>query len=436
MSQQSPTLNSAIRPIFDFAIGVRGAAALAMIFALAVILTPSAQAQTLNLIHRFTNVDGAHPYAGLTSDAQGRLYGTTAAGGTNNLGTVFRLTHVGPGWVQDVLYVFRGGTDGGVPVARVVFGPDGTLYGTTTEGGDPNCDRPTTCGVVFRLQPPPTACKTPLCPWTETVIHNFEGTLGGHDGQTPMSEVSFDSAGNIYGTTTQGGQYNYGMAYKLTRTSGGWTETNLHSFTIYEQYPYSGLTIDAQGNLYGTTAVAYPNYGEVYELSPSGGGWTEQVIHTFDEDDDGGYPYAGVILDAAGNLYGVTSSGGANNGGTAFELSPANGGWSFSLLFSFSGECCDGGPLANLVFDSSGNLYGTTFAEGADQLGSVFELSPGAGGWTYTSLYDFSDQYTAANPMSNVVFDSSGNLYGTTLNGGAPYYCAYGCGTVWQLSGQ
>ena len=151
---------------------------------------------------------------------------------------------------------------------------------------------------------------------------------------------------------------------------------------------------------------------------------------------DGSAPLSGLILDAAGNLYGATSSYGANGGGTVFEISPSNGGWSYSVLYNLPGSCCYAGPGANLVFDQSGNLYGTTFAEGADNLGSVFQLTPGGGGWTYTSLYDFNDPYTAAYPVSNVVFDSSGNLYGTTVNGGPPYYCGYGCGTVWEISGQ
>ena len=215
------------------AIKVTGTATLAIVFELLLVLTPAAQSQTLDLIHKFENADGAHPNAGLTIDAQGRLYGTTAQGGASNFGTVFRLTHVGSGWVENVLYEFRGGTDGMTPLSRVIFGPDGTLYGTTVQGGDPSCG----CGVVYRLQPPPTTCKTPLCPWTESVVHTFEGTAGGNDGQNPMGDLAFDSAGNIYGTASAGGQYNYGMAYKLTRTNGGWTESNLHNFTISNSIP-------------------------------------------------------------------------------------------------------------------------------------------------------------------------------------------------------
>lgn len=408
--------------------------ATAALFALVVVLAPFAQSQTFQLVHRFTNVDGAYPLAGLTIDAQGRLYGTTSQGGAYGYGMVFRLTHAGSGWVENVLYSFRYGTDGGLPGSRVIFGPDGTLYGTAAYGGDPNCNPPTSCGVVFNLQPPTTACKTPLCPWRETVIHSFEGTLGGYDGELPMGDLAFDSAGNLYGTTEYGGQYDKGMVYKLTKVNGTWTESNLFSFTNMVSYPSAGVTIDANGNLYGTVTYANGYYGAIYQLTPSGSGSTMQVLHYF-QLSDGAYPYAGLIFDAAGNLYGATIHYGVNHGGTAFELSPANGSWTFSVLYNFAGmDYYRTGPQANLVFDQSGNLYGTTAGDGSFLLGSVFKLTPGAGGWTYTSLYDFNDQYTAEYPVSNVVFDSAGNLYGTTSQGGGHGYCNLGCGVVWEIT--
>jgi uncharacterized repeat protein (TIGR03803 family) len=393
---------------------------------LALIAVPSAQGQTFQVLHRFGGVDGAYPDAGLTIDAQGNLYGTTARGGPYGYGIVFRLKREGSGWVQNVLYSFRGGSDGAYPLSRVIFGPNGTLYGTTGGGGDYDL------GVVFNLQPPPTACKTPLCPWIETVIHSFAGTSNGDDGSGPLGELAFDQAGNLYGTANQGGQYGYGMVYELTKTNGSWTESKLFQFINSFGYPYSGVTIDANGNLYGTVHYAYGYYGGVYELSPSGGGWTEQVIHYFQQS-DGGDPYAGLILDAAGNLYGATSYYGAGMGGTAFELSRSNGGWSFLVLYSFIGSnYYDNGPHANLAFDPSGNLYGTSNANYPSHLGSVFELMPGGGGWSFAPAYIFNDPYVAANPISNVVFDGAGNLYGTTSIGGPPAECD--CGTVWEIT--
>jgi uncharacterized repeat protein (TIGR03803 family) len=399
---------------------------LSLLFAGSTLGVQLAQAQTLQVLHRFTGVDGEYPDAGLSIDAQGRLYGTTSRGGTNGYGTVFRLTHMGTGWVQDVLSDFSY-TDGAYPVSRVILGPDGTLYGTTSGGGENGY------GTVFNLQPPATACKTPLCPWRETVIHNFEGFS--NDGADPQGDLVFDQAGNLYGTTTQGGQYGDGTAYELTKVNGVWSESKLYSFTLLAASPYAGVAIDGVGNLYGTIPYAYGcegYFGAVYELSPSGSGWTMQIIYCLQQG-EGAYPFAGLIFDSAGNLYGATSDGGEENGGTAFELSPINGGWSFSVLYSFAGNNLFGnGPRANLAFNESGQLYGTTFEGGANQLGSVFKLTPGAGGWTYTSLYDFNDPYAAAYPISNVVFDSSGNLYGTTTVGGPPALCD--CGTVWQVT--
>jgi len=427
MSQQSRIPGTEIRR--------KEISAFSAIFVLvvAVALTPVANSQTFQVIHQFSGTDGEHPYAGLTMDGAGRLYGTTAQGGASGYGTVFRLARAGSSWVLTTLYTFQGGSDGAYPSSRVVFGPDGTLYGNTSQGGVPDCGGQT-CGTVFNLQPPSTVCRSTLCPWTKTTLHSFQGTGNGFDGQSPVGDLTFDSAGNIYGATNLGGQYNTGMVYELTRTSGGWTETNLHSFTNTLGFPDAGVTLDSSGNLYGTTQFAYDYYGSVYELSPSGSGWVEQTIHKF-QLDDGGFPYASVILDNVGNLYGATTAYGVNNGGTAFELSPANGSWSFSLLYSFAAPCCgEGGPRANLTFDQAGNLYGTTSSDGADQLGSIFKLTHGSNGWTYTSLYDFNDASIAADPMSNVIFDTSGNLYGTYAIGYRPAYCSYGCGGVWEIT--
>ena len=411
------------------AITSKGLVLTAALFLVALVFSPMASSQTYQPIHRFMGSDGEHPHAGLTMDAAGRLYGTTFEGGSRDYGTVFRLTRAGSGWVLNTLYSFQNFNDGFAPSARVIFGPDGALYGTTYLGGSSNCGDG--CGTVFRLQPPLSVCKTVLCPWTKTILHTFGGTRQGNDGRNPLGDLVFDQQGNLYGATNGGGQYDVGVVYELSRSGNSWTESILHSFTILFGNPVSGLTFDRDGNLYGT-AQRVPNYyGGVYRLVPSGTGWTEEDLYKFRGGDDGGFPLAGVILDDAGNLYGSTNSLGPHGGGTVFELSPADGGWLFLLLYGFFGN---GGPTADLMFDPAGNLYGTTAGDGPFQLGSIFELTPGSGGWTYLSLYDFSDAGVAAYPDSNVVRDANGNLYGTNVQGYGTFFCSGGCGGVWEIT--
>ncbi len=408
--------------------------AITILLALTLISAQSAQAQTYNVIHNFTGGgDGADPRAGLTKDAAGNFYGTTRDGGRYGLGTVFKLALKGSNWILTPLYSFAGGDDGANPDARVVFGPDGNLYGTTNFGGGGACSEHggQGCGTVFKLTVPATACKSAICSWTETVIYRF---MGGSDGEAPgYADLIFDPAGNLYGTTSFGGGggmdcsgTNCGTVYELTPSGGGWTESIIYRFNpLPDGYaPDSGVTLDSAGNLYGTTYYG-GTYGPgvVYELSPSGSGWTEKLLHEFGRTgDDGGNPVAGLIFDASGNLYGATSGGGSGGGGTVFELTPSGGNWTFSVL---SGA----GSVASLIMDAAGNLYGTTFTVGAYGYGSVFKLTPSGGGWTYTDLYDFTGGNDGANPESTPVFDVSGNLYGTTRSGGT-----YGNGVVFEIT--
>jgi uncharacterized repeat protein (TIGR03803 family) len=250
--------------------------------------------------------------------------------------------------------------------------------------------------------------------------------MNGADGATPGSgtTLAFDHARDIYGTTTLGGSNNLGTVYELTPSGDGWTEGVLYSFTggSDEGHPYSGVTFDNTGNLYGTTAIG-PHSGTVYELSPSGSGWTENTLYTFQNGDDGASPLAGVIFDQSGSMYGATQHGGAGNGGTAFELMPSGGNWVFSLLCGFSGQTT-GGVYRNLVMDNAGNLYGTTAGDGSNGWGSVFKLTPSGGQpcfgqWTYSSLHDFTGGDDGGNPQSSLIFDTNGNLYGTARLGGA-----------------
>ena len=236
--------------------------ALVSLLVLTLLTIRAAQAQTYNILHSFSGGgDGGTPSAGLIMDRAGNLYGTAQYGGAGN-GTVFKLSHPGSGWILSTLYAFQGGNDGLGPEARVIFGPDGGLYGTTTSGGFQGY------GTVFELRPPVTACKSAICPWTETVLYRFQG---GSDGIDPAyGDLSFDPMGNLYGTTSGGG---------LQLCSGN-------------------------------------TCGVVFKLARSGGGWTESVLYSFTGGNDGGTPYSGVILDSTGNLYGTAYYGGANTLGS------------------------------------------------------------------------------------------------------------------------
>ena len=315
-----------------------------------------------------------------------------------------------------------------LPSPRVVFGHDGTIYGTTEFGGR-NCG--VGCGTVFHLRPPATICKSILCFWTETVLYQFSGSS---DGANPgYGEITFDQAGNIYGTTFFGGVNANGVVYELMPSGGGWTERVIHTFTGSPSdgnNPYSRVVFDAAGNLYGTTyAGGAHGYGTVFQLTPSGSGWTENILYAFQNLSDGGQPFGGVVFDSAGNLYAATSSGGSGNGGTVYQLMPSGGSWVFSLLYSFASGGYLPGSYDSLTMDAAGNLYGTTKQDGAHGAGSVFKLTPSGGGWTETDLYDFTGGSDGGVPYGSVLIDASGNLYGTASQGGTNGY-----GVIWEIT--
>jgi uncharacterized repeat protein (TIGR03803 family) len=407
--------------------------------ALTIVALPTAQAQTFSVLHNFSGgPDGATPYAGLTVDKARNFYGTTFSGGATNLGTVYRLKRSGSSWVADGLYSFRGGaSDGAQPLGRVIFGPNGSLYGTASVGGTGQfCS--VGCGVVFKLQPPVTFCHSVSCPWTETVLYQFGGIP---DGGFPSGELLFDEAGNLYGTTALGGR-DGGVLYELTPSGNSWTESIVHDFSGSDGLvPYGGVISDNAGNLYGTTQEGGAHFaGNVFQFTHSGSGWTGTFLHNFQPPSDGRDPSAGLILDQAGNLYGASTDSGPGGGGTIFELSPSGGGWTYTMLYSFTGsrdyrcpnpnnQYAGPGPWASLAMDGAGNLYGTTLCDGANKLGSVFRLTPSDGGWTYTSLHDFTGGDDGAYPLSNVIIDPSGNLYGTASAGGSK-----GHGIVWEIA--
>jgi uncharacterized repeat protein (TIGR03803 family) len=408
---------------------------------LMIVLATQMHAQTFTVLHTFTTrMDGANPYAGLTLDAAGNLYGTAYRGGidtggvcfANGCGTVFKLKHTRSGWLFTPIYDFHGGSDGAYPYGGVTIGRDGTLYSTAELGGGNS----SACGTVFNLKPPPAACRSALCQWTKTDLYSFQGT-GVGDGCGPASGLTYDEAGNLYGTT-RGGGHGYGTVYALSPSAGGWSEAVLHVFEDSDgAYPVFGSVVfDPAGNLYGTTplggdvkCMSGSGCGVVFQLTPSGAGWDHNTLYTFEDGSDGAFPSGGVILDASGNLYGATATGGSNGGGTVFELSPSNGNWNFALLASLVSDQQDAGSSGSLVMDKAGNLYGTTYGGGVYGDGTVFKLTPSNGGWTYTSLHDFYCATDGCGPYSTVVFDADGNIYGTASLGGTDH-----AGTVWEIT--
>jgi uncharacterized repeat protein (TIGR03803 family) len=403
------------------------AALLAMLAVIPLATSSPASAQTENLLYNFgvTPQDAGVPFAGLIFDRSGNLYGTTSGGGIYGEGAVFELSaQAGGGWNEKVLHSFDNfGFGGYFPLGSVVMDGAGNLYGTTAYGGAHGA------GTVFELSPIGNGN------WSAAVLHQFDGNL--EDGSEPEAGLTFDKAGNLYGTTIGGGSHQGGTVFELSRSPvGGWSYRVLHDFAASlndAANPRGSLIFDAAGNLYGTTGLGGSNYiGTVFELMPHAAGtWTEKILYTFSG--AGGFPEANLIFDRAGNLYGTTAAGGANEDGAVFELSPAaNGTWTETVLHSFDEDGTDGYiPICGLVFDSHGNLYGTTTNGGAYQWGTVFELSPAAGGtWNETIVHNF--DHTASDgfyPDAGLIVDSRGNLYGTASQGGA-----YGGGIVFEIT--
>jgi len=402
---------------------------MAIMFVVTIPATRTAQAQ----LYSFTGApNGAQPWAGLVRDEQGNLYGTTAGGGINGglgggtagLGTVFKLdTTTGE---ETVLYAFTGGGDGGVPEAALVRDARGNLYGTTQYGGASEN------GTVFKVDRS----------GQETVLHSF---TGGADGAYPEGVLVLDAQGNVYGTASGGGASGSGTVFKVDATGN---ETTLYSFTGTPDgaSPYAGLVLDEQGNLYGTTlGGGASGRGTMFKVDTTG---NETVLYSSTGAGDGGSPYAGLVRDRKGNLYGTTFQGGnpachsyrAGYGcGTVFKVDTTG---KETVLYSFTGSGGDGAyPYAGLARDWLGNLYGTTFVGGDLQCGfygpfgcgTVFKLDSTG---KETVLLTFGGMgFNGANPAAGLVWDAQNNLYGTTYLGGENDLCyPVGCGTVFQIS--
>jgi len=402
------------------------ASALLLLFAAA-----ESQAQTFTVLHSFTRANGVpnQPYNGLAITPGGILYGTTLRGGTYENGTAFELKRAGSGWLLNVLHNFQGGTDGAMPVATVTIGPGGVLYGTTSEGGDPNCGTNGGCGTVYSLQPPAHAPFSALTSWTEKVLYAFHG---GSDGRTPgYGAPAFDPNGNMYGTTEFGGDVQdcsdgCGTVYELSPTiSGGWTEQILHRFdgSYYEgAVPVGGIILDGVGDLYGFTTLFHQVF---FTLQPQ---WQYYFVDQL-LNDTGCDVSSSLLLDPnTFNFYGVAQgcgSGGEYGGGSVFDWF-----YGFSLVHDFGttrGNYVT--PEGPLIKDAGGNLYGVSFNGGAHQSGAVYKLTPMPGGWSYTGLYDFTGGDDGSGPVGNLVMDAAGNLYGVTAYGGP-----YSGGVVFEIT--
>ena len=415
-------------------------AVVAVTLIVTLMLAPGVSAQSkYKILHRFHNtrqrLDGTSPYGGLIFDTEGNLYGTTAWGWGDpcywhGCGTAFKLTpNLDESWTETIIlnFDFLNTDPGSWPMAGLTFGANGDLYGTTA--GDYQC-----CGRVIAGTPNLDGS------WTWRELHSFTGP----EGARPYAGLIWDGSGNLYGTTTEGGAYGYGVVFELTPNSdGSWTESVLHSFMGGKDgaSPYAGLTFDAAGNLYGTTAAGSSagcggsGCGTVFRLTPVGGGWKENVLHRFGGGKDGANPYAALIFDAAGSLYGTTVNGGDYGYGFAYKLTPnADGSWTKKALHKFTGGNDGANPYAALVFDTAGNLYGTTWAGGAYGVGTVFKLTLGSDGkWREHVLQAFRGR-PARNPYAGLILDAAGNLYGTTAGGNQDCSSWADCGTVFEIT--
>src|SRR6266446_7497542 len=353
-----------------------GLAAVLATFVLSTLTTAThAAAQTEKVLYNFfpNSSPAFWPSSGVIFDKSGNLYGVTSNGGVNGVGTVYELSPTASGtWTQKVLHTFGQGTDGQTPTGNLIMDSAGNLYGTTVYGGTGTCaSTPVGCGTVFELIPGAGGV------WTEKRLHSFKGT----DGNYPASGVIMDASGNVYGTTPDGGAF-------------------------------------------GSTYTG----GTVFELKLKAGTWGQSVLHSFGSAGDGQGPSSGLLLDPSSNLFGTTGSGGNVGSGTVFELTHSSASWTENILYSFTDA---GDPSGRLIFDGSGNIYGTTAFGGTAGAGSVFELMPGGGGtWTESTLFSFvQNGFDGSEVHGGAVMDSSGNLYGTAEFGGIG-----GGGVLWELT--
>lgn len=385
-------------------------------------------AQTFSIIHHFRGgASAGNPGFQLVQDAAGNLYGTTSWGGAvrrcqgNGCGGVYRLSPNGNQWTYTELYYFESAEP-----YNLILDAAGNLYGELSGGGTYGA------GLVFELSPTATP------PWTYTTLYTF---TGGSDGSLPVGGLTLDAEGNLYGTTRYGGDStNLGTVFELSPQPGGvWTEEVLWDFSFASNAGYNpnaGVVFDPQGNLYGTTDEASVNgNGTVYKLTKSASGWTATLVYQFMDGADGAEPEAPVAIDAAGNLYGTTITGGNKQKpfgtGTVYELSPdSNGDYSFHVLHIFGKT---GQSYYPVVVDPSGNLIGVADGGATFSPGFVFKLTHSGSTWDYGLLHGF-DGNNGFQP-NTLMIAPSGDLFGVTNYGGiAGCMDNSGCGVVFKLT--
>jgi uncharacterized repeat protein (TIGR03803 family) len=375
-------------------------------------------------------VDGYIPYGSLIADASGNhLYGTTYQGGANTFGEVFELTNSGGTWTQTVIYSFTGvnNGDGAYPFGGLVLDASGkNLYGTTYQGGA------SSQGTVFQLT---NSGGT----WKETVLHTFDD-ISGSDGYYPYGALTSDASGNLYGTTQAGGKFGGGSVFQLKAANGKFTYKVIHSFATSSStayYPYAGVVVGKNGYLYGTTYYGglVWNAGAVYQMRQVSNVWIFTVIYNFLGDSLGQYAESGLAVDAAGNMYGTVYQGGDFNLGGVYKLTAGtNNKWTQKIIYIFKGYAKKDGAypyFAGVTLDANGNVYGTTYQGGSSaannlNYGTVFKLA--AGTFKESVLWSFGTSGDGVNPYHGTIF-VNGKVYGTTNGGGT-----HGGGTLFQVT--
>ncbi len=393
------------------------------------LLSPLATAQKFQVLHNFAGGanDGSNPSTRLTFDANGNLFSETYLGGTgtgcgsSGCGIAYSLSPKNGHWRENAFYSFSSSDGNGNDTAgTLVIAPHGIVYGVQRSGGGGSCN----CGFVYELAPSAGI-------WKQTVLHTFSGLP--NDGQSGSSGLAEDAAGNLYGTTINGGETGAGTVFELSPAGGGtWAYNVIYQFGSIPDanFPEGQLAIDRSGNIYGVAqAGGIYDAGAVFRLSPSNGTWTESILSNFTL--DGGQnpnPY-GIALGPAGGLYGVTISGGEYNVGTVYQLTPASGVWDRTILYTFTGGPDGAYPTGGVTVGPNGGVYGAISTAGSYNYGNVFELAESHGAWKVIELHQFTGGNDGSYPDQGVTLDKLGNLYGVTVQGGT-----HGLGTIFEIT--